>query len=170
MEFADSSLLNENHWYAVHTKSRHEKLVSNLISRKNIEVYLPVKKILRKWSDRKKLVDFPLFNGYLFVNMPLIEKDKVLHTKGVVRLLGNYAPECIPEEQIISLKKFETHDVEVDPYLHLHEGSQVKIKHGPFKDCTGYLLRKKNKYRLVVNLEVINQSVSVEIDSSDVEG
>ena len=162
--------LHEINWYAVHTKSRHEKLVSTLIKKQNIEFYLPVRKTIRKWSDRKKIVEFPLFNGYLFVHIPLEDKTKILHTKGVVKLLGGYAPEPIPEDQIETLKKFEQHDMEVDPYLHLHEGQTIRVTKGPLKDCRGILVRKKNKYRLVLNLEIIQQSVSVELDSSDVEG
>ena len=162
--------ISEKNWYAVHTKSRHEKQVSTLIKNQNLEAYLPVKKIMSKWSDRKKIVEFPLFNGYLFVHIPLLDKNKILHTKGVVRLLGGYAPECIPEDQIETLKRFEQHDMEVDPYLHLHEGQSIKVTKGPLKDCQGILVRKKNKYRLVLNLEIIQQSVSVEMDSSDVEG
>ncbi len=166
----NASTLYEKNWYAVHTKSRHERLVSTLIKNQKLETYLPVKKTMRKWSDRKKIVEFPLFNGYLFVHIPLMDKDKVLHTKGVVRLLGGYAPEQIPEDQIETLMRFEQHDMEVDPYLHLHEGQSIKVTKGPLKDCQGILVRKKNKYRLVLNLEIIQQSVSVELDSSDVEG
>ena len=169
IEQNENKLLYEKHWYAVHTKSRHEKLVHNLVSHNNIEAYLPIKKLLRKWSDRKKIIEFPLFTGYLFVNMPLIDKNKVLHTKGVVRILGNQGPDIIPEEQIQSLKLFEQHEVEVDPYLHLQPGSLIKVAKGPLKGCTGVLIKKKNKYRLVVNLMVLQQSASVEIDASDIE-
>ena len=126
--------LYEKNWYAVHTKSKHEKLVSTLIKNQKLETYLPVKKTMRKWSDRKKIVEFPLFNGYLFVHIPLMDKDKILHTKGVVRLLGGYAPERIPEDQIETLRRFEQHDMEVDPYLHLHEGQSIKVTKGTLKD------------------------------------
>jgi len=156
-------------WYALHTRSRHEKKVEALIRGKDIDTYLPVRKILRKWSDRKKLVEFPLFPGYLFVHLPLSDKNRVLQIKGVVRMLGSYMPEAIPEEQIETLKCFENHEVVVDPYLHLQPGKAVKVARGPLKGCSGILVRKKTKYRLVVNLKVLLQSASVEIDASDVE-
>lgn len=162
----DLSSLN---WYALHTKSRHEKLVKRLITAKNIEIYLPIKKILSNWADRKKLVEFPLFNGYMFVHISLLDKSKVLQTKGVIRILGNNTPEVIPEDQIETLKKFENFDIKVDPFLQFHEGAEVTIKRGPFKNCTGILVRKKNKYRMIVNIEIINHSVSVEIDANDLE-
>jgi transcription antitermination factor NusG len=165
---AASKPLYRKKWYAIHTRSRHEKKVASLLETSRLEPYLPTRKLIKKWSDRRKLVEFPLFPGYLFVRIPLIEKNRVLHTPGVVRLLGHFAPEPVPDEQIASLKRFENHEVEVDPYLHLQPGRYVRVVRGPFKGCSGVLLRKKTRYRLVVNLKVIMQSVSVEIDASDV--
>ncbi len=165
---SSEDLLYKNGWYAIHTKSRHEKLAVTIIKTKNLDVYLPVKKILKKWSDRKKIVEFPLFPGYFFVKMTLSDKDRVLHTKGVVRILGNNGPEPIPDEQIESLRLFENVDVDVDPYLHLKPGILVKVMKGPLKGCTGLLIKKKTKYRIVVNINVLAQAVSAEIDASDV--
>ena len=165
----EESLLFVKNWYAIHTKSKHEKLISQLCSKRQIEAYLPVRKILKKWSDRKKMIEFPLFPGYIFVNICLNEKNNVLNLKGVVRILGGSVPEIIPFEQLETLRKFEAADVEVDPYLHLKPGNLVKVIKGPFRGSTGFLVRKQSKYRLCVNIKLIMQSASVEIDASDVE-
>lgn len=164
----NDALFLEKAWYAVKTRSKHEKLSSSLIATKNIEIYLPVKKTMQEWSDRKKLITFPLFPGYFFVNMPLTQKSLILNTKGVVKILGTPAAEAIPSEQIDTLKFFESHEVEVDPFLNLLNGDYVKVIKGPLKGCFGYLIKKKTKYRLFVNLKVLMQSVSVEIDASSV--
>lgn len=161
--------LGQKKWYAVHTKSRHEKIACQLIQKKNIEAYLPVKKIKKKWSDRIKEIEFPLFKGYLFVRISLSEQTKALQTKGVVRILGQHSPEPIPQEQIESLKMFENKVIEVDPFLHLKPGNSIKIKRGPLKGCIGVLARKKGKYRFIVNVKVIMQSASVEIDANDID-
>jgi transcription termination/antitermination protein NusG len=101
--------------------------------------------------------------------MALLKKDQVLHTKGVVRILGEGSPESIPDEQIESLRCFEKYEVEVDPYPQFQQGRAVRVIHGPLQGCTGVLTQKKGKYRLVVFLKVLLQAASVEIDAGDVE-
>ncbi|MBN2145489.1 MAG: UpxY family transcription antiterminator [Candidatus Aureabacteria bacterium] len=170
MESADEQqAYTGNRWYAVQTRSRHEKLSGTLVAKKGIEVYLPVKKSLRTWSDRKKWIEFPLFKGYFFVRLPFSKKDQVLQTKGVVKILGEKKPEPIPDDQIESLKSFEKYEVEVDPYPQFQPGRNVKVIHGPLQGCTGILTQKKGRYRLVVLIKVLMQAASVEIDGNDVE-
>jgi len=166
---SDEDFLSETHWYAVYTKSKHEKVVYQLLTKKGLESYLPVRKVMRKWSDRKKLVELPLFAGYLFVHASLNDKIEILNVKGVVRILGGSRPEIIPHEQIETLKNFENVEIEVDPYLHLKPGSMVRVVKGPLKGSTGFLIRKQSKFRLYVNMKLIMQSASVELDAADVE-
>jgi transcription antitermination factor NusG len=127
-----------------------------------------VRKVQRKWSDRCKIIVSPLFKGYVFVSVPLSKKNEILHTKGVVRILGDHGPESIPSEQLDSLRCFENHELELDPYFDLVPGKWVKVTQGPFKGCEGQLSKKKSKYRLSIVLQVLKQQVSVEIDVADV--
>ena len=97
-------------WYVIHVRSRHEFGVTERLVKSGIDVFLPIVERLRRWKDRKKLVAFPLFPGYLFVNIPKNNSMKlaVLKTPGVVRFIGLTPgePEPVPAEQILSLKKW----------------------------------------------------------------
>lgn len=161
--------LTQKAWYAVYTKSRHEKASSKLLMQKGFKVYLPEKHISRKWSDRTKKLDLPLFPGYTFVRAVITDKENILATRGIVRILNMYPPSPVPDEQIITLRRFEGHEVTIDPFIALTEGNLVRVKRGPFKGSTGILVRKDRHHRLVVSLKVLMQSASVEIDALDVE-
>jgi len=162
----EENILYEKHWYALHTNSRHEKQIHSKLLGIAIESFLPLRKLQRKWKDRKKIVEFPLFPGYLFVNIPLIEKSKVIQTKGVVKIVGNPTP--IPEEQIKAVKTFLALDLNIDPFPEYIPGKEIEVKKGPLKGTRGFLVKKKKTYRLVVNLVLINQAISTEIDIDDV--
>ncbi|MBI5409041.1 MAG: UpxY family transcription antiterminator [Nitrospirae bacterium] len=161
------------HWYAVHTRSRHEFYVYEKLKLKGVEAFLPAVERLRKWKDRKKLIEFPLFPGYIFVH---IAKDSqsmlsVLKVKGVVRLLctipGEPAP--IPDEQIASLQRLVQNKEALDPYPYLNEGQRVRIIKGPLIGVEGILVEKLDKHILVLSVDVLRQGVALTITASDVE-
>ncbi len=159
----------EERWYAIHTRHHHERQVSSRLKGKEIETFLPLRCLNRRWKDRKKLVDFPLFPGYVFVKIPLLNKKDVVQTPGVVRIVGSRGPEPLPESQIIAVKRFIETEIQFDPYPYLVSGMEIEVIRGPLKHVRGVLVNKKNKYRLIVNLDLINKSVSTEIDAEDVE-
>lgn len=161
--------LTQRAWYAVYTRSRHEKSSTKLLQQKGFKVYLPEKHISRKWSDRTKKLDLPLFPGYTFIRAVTTDKENILATRGVVRILGMYPPTPVPDEQILTLRRFEGHEVTIDPFISLTEGNMVRVKRGPFKGAAGILVRKDRHHRLVVSLKILMQSASVEIDALDVE-
>lgn len=165
----EQNLLTEAKWYALYTKSRHEKYIQQRLLEKNIECFLPLKTVQRKWKDRRQNVDFPLFPGYLFTKIPLSRKNDVLNNKGAVCLVGNTTPTPIPSVQIESVKKFIDNDIAFDPYPELQKGTEITVKNGPLKGVCGILVEKKTSYRLVVNLDIINSCVSTEIDVADIE-
>jgi len=163
----------EQKWYAVHVRSRHEFQVFDRLSKKGIEAFLPVVERLRKWKDRKKLITFPIFPGYLFVHIlnNTQEKLHVLKINGVVRLLGSGhgEPEPIPDDQIISLKKLVENKKELDPYPYLDKGQRVRIRRGPLTGVEGMLVEKLGKHMLVLSVDVLRQGVALTIDAGDVE-
>jgi len=157
-----------SNWYALYTKSRHEKHINEELDKRNIESFLPLRKIKRRWSDRIKTIEEPLFKSYLFVKTELPAcKTDVLKIKGVVKFVSAGAdPIPIDEKVIQTLQNLIQYDIAIDPFPYLEKGDRVVIKTGPFKDTEGFIVRKdEKKCRLVISIAAIKSSVSVEIDA-----
>ncbi|HWP46818.1 MAG TPA: UpxY family transcription antiterminator [Candidatus Limnocylindrales bacterium] len=164
------NLLENPHWYAIHTRSRHEHKVKEQFEKKNIVHFLPLVEKLRYWKDRKKLVSFPLFPGYIFGYFPLLDKLKILTTVGVVQIVGFHeGPVPIPEEQISAIQRMITSGLKYDPVPYFKEGQRVRVKRGPLAGVEGILMEKRRKFRLVISVDLIQQSAAMEIDAADVE-
>jgi transcription termination/antitermination protein NusG len=158
-------------WYAIYTKSRHEKVVAEELWQKQIESFLPLKEVISKWKDRKKRVQLPLFPGYLFVHVPIREKRlDIVKVPSVVRVIGLHGvPEPIPDDQIQAVKSLVFSQLPYDPYPYLAQGDKVEIVRGPLRGLRGVLVEKKSKYKFVLSVDLIQQSVACEVDASDVE-
>ena len=160
---------NRLHWYALRTKSRHEKLVRDQLDKQGIESLLPTVKRLSQWKDRKKEIEVPLFSGYCFVRFSQLEKTPVQKIVGVVEIVGcGSRPEPIPEQEIDALRRLMTCVLPYDPHPYLHEGMRVEVVRGPLQGAHGILLRKEKRHRLVVGVRLIQQAAAVEIDVNDV--
>ena len=163
----------EPQWYAANVRSRHEFKVTEKLVSKGIETFLPTVERLRKWKDRKKLIAFPLFPGYIFV---LTTKEaqnllSVLKVPGVVKMLCTIpgTPDPIPEDQIASLKKLVDNKEALDPYPYLSEGQRVRIIKGPLAGVEGILDEKIDKHILILSVDVLRQGVALTINAADVE-
>lgn len=160
-------------WYAIHTRSRHEFVVQSELLKKNYEVFLPTVDKLRKWKDRKKIVTFPLFPGYLFVKFEATKENMIdiLKTRGVSNILGTspLQPINVPDEQIENLRKVVLSKCEVDPYPYLKEGEVIRIKKGILEGVTGILVKKEDFHRLVICVDLLQRAVSIKLDATDVE-
>ena len=157
-------------WLALYTRSRHEKFVNEELNRKGIQTFLPLRKITRHWSDRRKIIEQPLFQGYLFVHTSLNQRWRVLNTRGAVRFVGRGPdPVEVSENDLQSVRQFIEEGIRVDPYPYLREGQRVYIRSGPFKGVEGFIVRKERRCRLVISLDLLLQSVSVQIDEACVE-
>lgn len=165
--------MSELNWYAVYVKSRHEFMVATELGRKGIEAYLPSVKKLRQWKDRKKLVEFPLFPGYLFIHVSPRPEEFVnaLRTNGVVTLLSNVAgyPTPVPAAEIGSLRLLVEGGEELDIYPHIKKGAKVRIRKGPLAGAEGTLETKEGMHMFRVNIEILGRSVGVKIYADDVE-
>ena len=160
---------NRLHWYALRTKSRHEKLVRDQLDKQGIEPLLPTVKKLSQWKDRKKEIEVPLFSGYCFVRFSKLEKTPVQKIVGVVEIVGSGSrPEPIPEQEIAALRRLMTSVLPYDPHPYLHEGMRVEVVRGPLQGAHGILLRKEKRHRLVIGVRLIQQAAAVEIDVNDV--
>jgi transcription antitermination factor NusG len=134
-------------WYAIYTRPRWEKKVNNLLLQKGIESYCPLNKVRRKWSDRVKTIEEPLFKSYVFVKIGDEERTNVRMTNGVVNFVyWNGKPAIIKEKEIITIKRFldEHENVEVVK-MELKAGDTVQVIAGPMMDKEGKVLEVKNK-------------------------
>ena len=160
-------------WYAIHVRSRHEFQIFDRLKLKGIESFLPTVEKLRKWKDRKKLVTFPLFPGYLFVRITEDARSmlEVLKIKGVVNIICTLPgePTSIPDEQINTLQKLVENSETLDPYPFLTEGQNVRIIKGPMAGVEGILVEKLDKHFLVLSVDVLQQGVALTINAADVE-
>ncbi|MBN2425502.1 MAG: UpxY family transcription antiterminator [Calditrichaceae bacterium] len=155
-------------WYAVYTKPRHEKKAEELLKNKGIETFLPLVKRVRQWKDRKKKVELPLFNGYLFVHIDYKYRFDILGTHGIVKIINfKGIPAVVPDWQIQSLKQMLEHPelVQLEEYMKL--GELVRVSDGPFKDLIGTVKQIRGEDRLIITIEGIMQTVSVEVDRSN---
>jgi transcription antitermination factor NusG len=162
--------LEQPYWYALHTRSRHEKVARDQLTAKGITNLLPLWHKRSVWKDRVKMVEVPLFRGYMFGYFPMKHKLDVLQSIGVVRIVGfNGQPIPVPEEQIQAVQTMVEQRLRYDPHPFLEEGMRVRVKHGALTGAEGILVTKKKHYRLVISVDLIQQSVAVDIDSADVE-
>jgi transcription antitermination factor NusG len=158
------------HWFAVYTKSRHEKKVNWALNEKSVETFLPLREVLVRWKDRNKKVPVPLFPGYLFVNIDPGERLNVLGTKGVVCILGNHgSPVPVPLSEIESTRKLLRSGLKFRPFPYEMEGREVTIISGPLEGARGKALYARGGCSLILSVNLIRRSVSVEIDMNDVE-
>jgi len=158
-------------WYAVHTRSRHEKQVHSLLSHKDIEAFLPLVNTLSRRRDRKAYVDIPLFPGYIFVHVEEDALSNVKYTRGVARVIGTDIdkPTAVPDKQILDIRKILESKVKLDPYPYLKEGTSVRLKSGPLKGIEGILVEKKGGFKIVVHIDLLQKGAAAEVLISDVE-
>jgi transcription termination/antitermination protein NusG len=156
-------------WYAIRTRSRHEKQVRDRLAAQGVELLLPTVMRLSQWKDRKKEIEVPLFSGYCFTRFPWPERTVVLKVFGVVDIVGGGSnPEPIPDDEIEALKTLMASKLPYDAHPYLREGMVVEVKRGPLEGVRGILLRKEKRHRLVISVHLIQQAAAVEIDASDI--
>lgn len=155
-------------WYAIYVKSRAEKKVATELMRAGIEHYLPLRKVLKQWSDRKKWIEEPLFKSYVFVNIEQKDYYTVLQTFGVVKYItfeGMAVP--VPPQQIDAIKYFlEEKDPELNPPGDLEKGQVVEVISGSMTGLTGKLVEFKGKHWLGVEIEAIGHSIIIQIQKN----
>jgi transcription antitermination factor NusG len=158
-------------WYAVSTLSRHEKSAASTLESLGFTQYLPLINEERQWSDRKKTISLPLFSGYLFVQMantPEIQLS-VRKVPGVVRFVSNqHGPLAIPHEEIENVRALLSRGTECSPCLYLTAGDRVRVVGGPLAGIEGIFLRSGTRARIVVSIQIIQRSVSVQVAACDV--
>jgi transcription antitermination factor NusG len=144
--------------------------VKRQLDGKDIENFLPLYEKLSQWRNGKRKIHLPLFPGYLFVKILPRERIEVLKVFGAINIVGDgHTPRPIPEDQIAGVQRFVEKGLKFDPYPYLKTGDKVRITGGPLEGLEGILQRKKNRALLVVSVDLIQRSVSVEVESWKIE-
>src|SRR5712692_10855821 len=160
----------EPRWYAVYTSANHEKRVAVQLVQRSVEHFLPLYSSVRRWKDRRVKLDLPLFPGYVFVRLALVERLRVLQIPRVVRLVGfSGMPAALPDEQVEILRAGLAERLHAEPHPFLTVGRRMRIVRGPLAGLEGVLLRKKGNFRFVLSVELIQRSLSVDVDASEVQ-
>jgi transcription antitermination factor NusG len=152
-------------WFAAYVKSRHESRVAERLAARSVETFLPQYKTQRSWTDRKVELELPLFSGYIFVHIPIEDRLCVLEAPGVLYLVGAGRPEPLEDAEIEQLKMALIDGRDPRPQAFIKAGDRVVITRGRLEGYEGFLLREKNKSRVVLQLDLIRSAMSVEVDA-----
>ena len=158
-------------WFAVRTRSRQEKVAASMLEAFGVPNYLPLKTEVHRWSDRKQTVVTPLFKGYLFVrlNQQRDSRLQILKTPGVSGLVGNQSgPLPIPDCEIESIRLVLGQKMECSTYPYFTVGERVRVVQGPLAGVEGTLVRTQEDSKLVISVEMIQQSIAINIHASDI--
>jgi len=154
-------------WYALHVKSHAERSVARALAERGYEHFLPLSACRRRWSDRMKVVELPLFPNYLFSRITASSAGRVIDTPGVIRIVGAAnVPLPIEDEEIAALKQIVASNLSAEPWPFLHVGQPVTITAGPLSGLSGVLVRVASRDRLVVSVSLLQRSVAVAIDEA----
>ena len=160
-------------WFAVWTRSRQEKVAASMIESLNIPTFLPLRSEVRQWSDRKQTIRTPLFSGYLFVRMSLAEDScrlQVLKTPGIVGFIGNSAgPIAIPDQQIENIRTVLSSGLDYTVGPLFKEGDRIRVVRGSLSGMEGTLVRTNSETRLILSVDLVKRSLSIDVARHDVE-
>jgi len=152
-------------WHALVVRPQHEKAAARLLAASGLEEFLPLYRSRRRWSDRVKEIDLPLFAGYLFCRFRPEERLRVLLIPGVSGIVGfGGRPAPVEEGEIAAIRRMTACGSRLEPWPYLKAGQRVRIERGPLRGLEGVLERGKDYWRVVVSVELLQRSVAVEID------
>jgi transcription antitermination factor NusG len=152
-------------WFAVRTAAGREKAVASQLESKGYEKFLPLYRSNRQWSDRTKRLELPLFPGYLFCRFDFNQRLPILITPGVMLVVGyGKIPTPVGDGEIEALRRVIASGAAAEPHDYLSVGQRVRVREGPLAGVEGILLQVKNSWRIVLSVELLRRSVSVELD------
>jgi transcription antitermination factor NusG len=161
-------MANDIKWFVFYTKSRQEKKVNDLLTKRGFEVYLPLQKVMRQWSDRKKKVEVPLFNSYIFVQSSPDKIPVILQTPGIAwSIRHNDKPAALHPKDMETIHRFLASGlfVESGPMEEFNKGDAVEIIDGPLKGLRGTVIRTADGTKFNISLESIGHSLLVTLDA-----
>jgi transcriptional antiterminator NusG len=154
-------------WYGIRTRSNHEKVAALVLTGKGYDPYLPVYSLRRRRSDDVLThSEHPLFPGYVFCRFDAKRRLPILMTTGVISVVGfGKEPAAIPDDEIEAVKAVLRSGLPTEPCAYLREGQRVRVMTGSLDGVEGILVKKKNQFRMVVSVTMLQRSLSVEIDA-----
>jgi transcription termination/antitermination protein NusG len=156
-------------WYAIRTRSQHEKLVHDELVGRGFAAFLPLVERRRRWADRWKTVSVPLFPGYCFARFHPLDQPPVRATVGVVEIVGDQdGATAVPDDEVEALMTLVCSPLAFGPHPYLDGGTEVEVLRGPLLGLRGILVRKERRARLVVGVHLVRLSAAVELDAHDV--
>jgi transcription antitermination factor NusG len=152
-------------WFALIVKHQHEKVIARLLRSKGYEEFLPLYAARRRWSDRTKVAEVPLFPGYVFCRFDWKRRLPILKTPGVTSIV-TYGTEPAPVEdaEIDAIQRIVSSDLPIEPHRFIKVGDRARVNQGPLEGLEGILISEKNSWRVVVQVSLLKRSVAVEID------
>jgi transcription antitermination factor NusG len=157
-------------WHALYTRYQHERIVQQLLNEKGFETFLPLYQAAHRWKDRVKQVAVPLFPSYVFVRGGLDRRLDIVTTTGFHSIVSEGdRPGVVTQGEIDAIRQLVDTRLRVEPHPFLKVGDRVRVKSGPLAGFEGILVRKKNQCRLVLSVDLLQQSVSTEVDAYQVE-
>jgi transcription antitermination factor NusG len=154
-------------WYAVRVRSCAEFVVATGLRARDLDTFLPAYQSSRRWSDRRKIVEAPLFPGYVFAKFAPTRRLPVLMTSGVVNIVSfGTEPAPVPDVEIDSIRKIIETRTQLFPNPYLSIGKRVEVAGGPLRGVVGTIVAMKSGWRLVVSVHLLQRSIAVEIDMS----
>jgi transcription antitermination factor NusG len=157
-------------WYALYVLSNHEKRVEEHLGMKDVEVFLPVSTVVRRWKNRTTAkLKIPLFPGYVFAHISPMERIRVLEAPSVLWIVGTgKEPLPLPDNEIEILRS-GLNLRQVDPYPYLKVGERTRVRSGPFEGMEGIVVRKDDRLRVVLSIDLIRQSIAVHVEADELE-
>jgi transcription antitermination factor NusG len=166
----DSDVAQTSAWHVLYTRHQHEKTVNRILESKGFETLLPIYLKVSQWKDRTQIVHLPLFPCYVFFRSSRTEWIEALKTPGVQLIVpAGDGPAVVPESEIESIRRLTENSGTAEPHPYLKTGDRIRVCGGPFAGIEGFLVRKKNLFRLVVCVEILGKAASAEIDAACVE-
>jgi transcription antitermination factor NusG len=154
-------------WFAIHIRTRYENFVATQLRDKGYELFLPLYNCRRRWSDRIKELELPLFPGYLFCRFDPLNRLPILMTPGVFRVVGiGKSPFPVDDAEIAAIQAAIRSGLHTQPWPFLQIGQRVKVEFGPLCGLEGILISLKGRHRLVLSVTLLQRSMAVEVDDA----
>lgn len=154
-------------WFALNTRLRYEEFVAKHLSSKGYEILLPIYQTRRRWSDRIKKLELPLFPGYLFCRFDCMNRLPILTTPGMIQIVGfGKTPVPVDDAEIAAIQRAVGSDLDREPWPYLQVGEKVRVECGSLRGVEGILLNIKGGHRLILSVTLLQRSVAVEVSSA----
>lgn len=161
---------SDSGWFAVRVRSNFERVTAQALDCRGVRCFLPTYKARRQWSDRVKVMDLPLFSGYLFCHLPERRFLPVVETPGVVQVVGNgRCPVAVDAQEMEALHRIADSGGETVPWPYLAAGQRVRLRAGALRGVEGILASTEGRDRVVMNIELLQRSVAVCVERIDLE-